>query len=134
MNFKDYMGDGNFEGAGFIFMTPDNLVLILKKTNKKYSFAGGHREKGETPIETAKRECKEEIGFLPKGDIFNFIKYKRSKTNGWGYSFLMRVDEPFVPTLSNEHISYKWIPKSELKNIQLSNAVKDILPHLKNII
>jgi len=134
MNFENYMGKDEFEGAGFIFIAPNNHILVLEKPNGKHSFVGGHREGNETPKETAQRECKEEIGFIPEGKVIDFIKYKRSKTNTWGYSFPTRVEKEFIPKLSNEHISYKWISIKDLEKLQFSNAIKDLIPFLKNLI
>jgi len=130
MNFSDFMND-DFEGAGFVFFTPENKILMLQKHNKKWSLVGGHREKGEIPLQTAQRESKEEIGFLPKGQIVDFIKYKRTETNTWGFSFIMKVKETFRVSLSNEHRDYKWINLHNLENFEISKAVKDLLPLLK---
>lgn len=132
MKFMDYL-NSNYEGAGFVFIDPDKNVLTLQKPNGKWSFVGGHKEKNETPLKTAKRECKEEIGFLPKGNIFNFVKYKKLETNMWCYSFLMNVKKSFKPKLSNEHVNYKWIAFKDLEKINLSKAIKDLVPHLNNI-
>ncbi len=131
MNFEDFVTD-KFEGAGFVFFTPDKKILMLQKSNKKWSLVGGHREKGEYPLQTAKRECKEEIGFLPKGEIVDFIKYKRTETNTWGFTFLMKVKETFRVSLSNEHVDYKWISINNLGNYTISKAVNDMFPLLKN--
>lgn len=131
MNFEDFVTN-KFEGAGFVFFTSDKKILMLQKPNKKWSLVGGHREKGETPLQTAKRECKEEIGFLPKGEIIDFIKYKRKETNTWGFTFLMKIKEPFRVSLSNEHVDYKWIPLNGLGNYTISKAVNDMFPLLKN--
>lgn len=130
MNFSDFVTD-DFEGAGFVFFTPDKKILMLQKHNKKWSLVGGHREKRETPLQTAQRETKEEIGFLPKGEIVDFIKYKRTETNTWGFSFLMRVKDPFHVSLSNEHIDFKWISIDNLGNYKISKAVNDMFPLLK---
>jgi 8-oxo-dGTP pyrophosphatase MutT (NUDIX family) len=130
MHFSDYVSD-KFEGAGFVFVTPDNMVLVLKKHNGNYSFAGGHREKKETPFETAKRECKEEIGFVPKGSIIDFIKYKKKETTNNCFSFIMKINKPFVPILSNEHKNYAWIPFEKISKMKLSKAVSDLVPRLK---
>jgi hypothetical protein len=46
----------------------------------------------------------------------------------------MRIENPFVPKLSNEHISYKWIPENKLKDIKLSSAIRDIIPFLNSVI
>ena len=133
MKFSDFMTD-DYEGAGFVFVTPDDKILMLQKPNQKWSLVGGHREKGETPLQTAQRESKEEIGFLPKGEIIDFIKYKRTETNTWGFSFVMRVKESFRVSLSNEHVDFKWIDKNHLENYKISKAVNDLLPLLKSVL
>ena len=48
-----------------LYQTPDGefeVLLIKNKIGRHWSFPKGHVEKGESPIETAKRECKEETG------------------------------------------------------------------------
>ncbi len=130
MNFADFVTD-DYEGAGFVFLTPDQKILMLQKPNKKWSLVGGHKDKKETPLQTAQRETREEIGFLPKGQIVDFIKYKKTETNTWGFSFIMKVKEPFRVSLSKEHVDYKWINLHNLGNFSISKAVKDLLPLLK---
>lgn len=132
MKFSQFAAK-DYEGAGFLFITPEKKILMLQKPNKKWSLVGGHREKGETPSQTAKRETKEEIGFVPNGTIIDVVRYKKKETNSSCYSFIMRVSEEFEPKLSNEHIGYKWIPYKKLNDYVVSKAVKDLLPHLKNI-
>ena len=132
MNFSQF-ATSDYEGAGFLFITPDKKILMLQKPNKKWSLVGGHREKGESPYQTARRETKEEIGFVPKGNIIDFVRYKKKEINIGCYSFIMKVSEEFEPQLSNEHIGYKWIPYKKINEYVISKAVKDILPYLKNI-
>lgn len=132
MRFSDYM-DSNFEGAGFLFVTPDHKVLMLQKPNKKWSFVGGHRENKESPLETAQRECKEEIGFLPSGKTSKIIHYKRKENNADCYSFVQKVNSKFEPKLSFEHIDYKWILLKKIHKYVISKAVRDLLPHLKGM-
>lgn len=61
--------------AGILFVAPDKTALFIKRSSKAtdcpdcWGFPGGMAEDDETPIETAKRECKEEIGFLPDGEM-----------------------------------------------------------------
>ncbi len=124
------MVSNDHEGAGYIFLTPDNLILFLLKHNGKYTFVGGHREKKETPLQTANRETIEEIGFLPEGKILDYIKYIKKETGRTCYSFIMKVNQPFLPKISNEHIDFVWIPLSHLSKINPSKAVVDALPKL----
>lgn len=130
MNFSEF-ATKNYEGAGFLFVTPDNRILMLQKPNKKWSLVGGHREKGEYPLETAKRETKEEIGFIPLGNIVDVVRYKKKETGGKCFSFIQTVSQEFVPKLSNEHIGYDWISFDKLKKHPLSKAVRDLFPRLQ---
>lgn len=133
MNFSEFSSN-DYEGAGFLFITPDNKILMLQKPNKKWSLVGGHSEKGETPLQTAKRETKEEIGFLPQGNLIDFIRYTKKQTNSNCFSFIMQVPQEFKPKLSSEHIDYQWVPYKKMKKYTLSKAVKDLLPLLKSYI
>lgn len=130
MNFSEF-ATKNYEGAGFLFITPDKKVLMLQKPNKKWSLVGGHREKEENPLETAKRETREEIGFVPSGNIVDFVRYKKKETGEKCFSFIQKVSQEFVPKLSNEHIGYEWIPFQKMKKYTLSKAVRDLFPHLQ---
>lgn len=124
------MQESQFEGAGFIFLTTSNKVLLLQKPNKNWTFPGGHAELYEEPKETAMRECMEEIGVIPKGEILGYFKYTKPDTKGKCFSFLMKIKKEFIPVLSSEHVSYKWILTTELKKLKVSNSVKLVIPKL----
>ena len=49
----------------------DNKVLMVRQTNGVFGFPKGHVEEGETEIETAKREVKEETNIDIKVDDTN---------------------------------------------------------------
>jgi 8-oxo-dGTP pyrophosphatase MutT (NUDIX family) len=131
MRFSEYL-NSDFRGAGFVFITPSSKVLILQKPNKKWCFVGGKREKGEGPLKTAKRECAEEIGFVPDGSIEDYFKHKKADENVDVYSFVMKVREPFVPQLNHEHIDYKWVKAKNLKDYNFSSGVANLIPILKH--
>ncbi len=57
-------------GAG-LWMTDGNKVLLLRRSPKledatgTWCTPGGHIDDGESPLQAARRECKEEIGWVP---------------------------------------------------------------------
>ncbi len=123
-----------FTGAGIIFYDGEK-VLLLKKPNKKWGFVGGKPIEEETPLETAKREAKEEIGVL-KGDNKKEITIKiRGNTY---YTYIFKVKEPFQDIkLSDEHIDFSWVKVENLEKLKLSKifeiALKEIVPALKTL-
>lgn len=62
INFYDYIYDELLEFAVIIAKTNGNWVLCKHKERDTYEVPGGHREKGETIIEAARRELGEETG------------------------------------------------------------------------
>lgn len=132
MNFADYVKD-EYIGAGIVFITPQKKILLLKKDNGKWNFPGGHKEPEErSPLQTAQRECKEELGFLPEGDIVN--KLKLTKNGKPIYSFFMTVKDEFMPTLSHEHKDYSWINYKKIKSETLTSVFKPYWGMYKNVI
>jgi 8-oxo-dGTP pyrophosphatase MutT (NUDIX family) len=108
--------------AGILFVTSDKRSLFLKRSEYGnfpgyYDLPGGKREDGEGAVECAIRECSEEIGFYPSGELFELSRRIKSQ-EGDGDSptkivdyttFIQEIDEEFVPPkLDFEHLSYKW--------------------------
>ena len=110
---------GRFSGAGIIFFDGQE-VLMLKKQNGKWSFPGGKPIQGETPMQTAKRETKEEAG-THHGNLVKEIKLTNDDRTF--YSFIHKINEKFTPTLSEEHKSYKWINYKKLRDLNLHKNV-----------
>jgi 8-oxo-dGTP pyrophosphatase MutT (NUDIX family) len=133
MNFKDFINN-DYIGAGIVFVTKDKNILILKKESGKWTFPGGHREPGEEPLQTAKRECVEEIGIMPAGKISGKIKITKQEVNRPVYSFFMEVAEEFEPTLSWEHKDYKWIFVEDLDPKKLTKVFQPYWKTYKKLI
>jgi 8-oxo-dGTP diphosphatase len=129
---KKYWGR---KGAG-IFFTDGKKVLLLKRSNKgdnggKWGLPGGKVEEGETDIDAAIREAKEECGKV-KGKRFE--KLEEKDHHHYWTTFFFRVDEPFSCKLSDEHTKWKWFEFEELKDIKLHPSLKKNLKrHLKVI-
>ena len=58
----------------YLFQLRDNKPTIIFPNH--WGFFGGEIKEGETPSETAARDLKEEIQYVPK-EIFKFRKYQR---------------------------------------------------------
>lgn len=64
VNFYDEVADELLEFAVIIARTDGKWVFCKHKERDTYEVPGGHREIGETILETAKRELREETGAI----------------------------------------------------------------------
>ena len=123
-----------FTGAGIVFYDGERILLV-KKPNKKWGFIGGKPIEEETPLETAIRETKEEIGTI------HGKKRKELKIKIRGsvyYTYIYKVKEPFHDIkLSDEHVDYSWVKIENLEKIKLSKifqiCLNDVLKNLKRL-
>lgn len=84
-------------GADVWIINSENKILIQKRSSQKkfapnvWAMTGGSIIKGETALETLKRETMEELGV--KLDVRNAIKIKRFRTdNVWIDEYIVRQD------------------------------------------
>lgn len=122
---KIQLEDSFHLGVKALIRNPNKEILLLErnpKFNKTYwDLPGGRLQKGESLLDTLKREVKEEIGLEEMGQIQPFTMFLtdiRIPTNqqdvGLIFSiFLWDIHCTFSPQLSEEHISYKWCPPLE---------------------
>lgn len=122
--------------AGAVIFFKENLeftFLLLKYSSGHWDFPKGNVEENEKIEETAKREILEETGidsidFVPGFSESIQYYYTRNKTtiSKKVYYFLAETKTKNV-TLSDEHLSYKWLNYHEsLSTLTYSNA-KDLL-------
>lgn len=64
VNFYEEVADELLKFAVIISKTEGKWVFCKHRERDTYEVPGGHREEGETILETAKRELKEETGAL----------------------------------------------------------------------
>ena len=107
----------------------------MKKANRKWGFVGGKPIEEETPLQTAMREAKEEIGTIHG---VNKKELKISLRGNTYYTYIFKVEEAFDDiTLSDEHIDYSWVKLDNLNKIKLSKAfqacIGDILKTLRSL-
>jgi len=102
-----------------VIIIKNNKILLLQNTNGKYELPGGHIEVGESAIEGAKREVKEETGL----DIINL---KKITSNNSRVLYKCKINTNNV-TISDEHKGYKFVSQKNLFKLPLSKwSTKDL--------
>lgn len=103
----------NHIGCGaLIYSKATQRYLFLLRNQKRHAgswgLVGGGVDQGETPIEALYREIGEEIGQLKIDKVIPLEKFT-SETNNFEYhTYLILIDNEFIPQLNNEHRGYAW--------------------------
>lgn len=103
------------EGVGaFIYSTSTKRYLFLLRDESKYSgtwgVAGGKIESGETIAESLIREITEELGgTINDAKLIPLEKFTSDNNRFIYHTFIVPVDEEFVPILNSEHRGYCWV-------------------------
>ena len=88
-------------------------LFLLRNTTKhsgSWGIVGGKVEAGETVAQGLQREIREELGGVIKGAKIIPIEQYTSDNNKFVFhTFLISVDEEFVPDLNAEHRGYCWV-------------------------
>lgn len=119
------MSDETRPVAGILF-TDGKRLLLLKRASggsqDTWAFPGGRLDDGESPLEAAIREAKEEIGQAPgkKFASFTHVDGKIEYT-----TFMFAVDEPFEVELNHEHSKSKWVKLRKVKEYKLFPAISE---------
>jgi 8-oxo-dGTP pyrophosphatase MutT (NUDIX family) len=109
------MDTGLIEGVGtFIYSVSTRRYLFLLRNTTKYSstwgLAGGKIDTGECLLESLHRELSEELGYDFTDTKVIPIEKFTSENNKFSYNtFLIPIDEEFVPELNYEHRGYCWV-------------------------
>jgi len=110
------------------------ILMVQRDGHKRYPFkwetgAAGSSIKGETPLNTAKRELKEETGL--ESDKFILLDHHIEEDRQgiyYIYGIIYKGNKDDVILNPNETIAYKWLELNELDKSEL--AVPRTLPFL----
>ncbi len=114
----------------------DGDYLLMQRDLKKETYpglyeasAGGSVLKGETPIEGAFRELKEETG-IQADSLIQIYRKINNKRNAIHYGYLCHVNgaKDKIRLQEGETVSYRWLPKEEFLKFADS---KEFVPSLR---
>jgi len=106
------MVNSNIGCGALIYSKKTRRYLFLLRNQKKHSgswgLVGGGVEQNETPIDALRREINEEIGDIEILKIVPLEKFTAENTSFEYHTYLITVDDEFIPQLNLEHRGYAW--------------------------
>ena len=128
------------EVVGTIFIKDKKILIDKPRKRPTYQMIGGKAEEGETPLEAAIRECREELGDEAIFDSslinlvmeFDEIATSDGKTPIHFYVFKYNGELKGKIKTSDEIESFKWYETKDGQEI-LSNTLKnEVVPYCLN--
>lgn len=102
------------EGTGaLIYSIRTQRYLFVLRNGSKFSntwgLPGGKIEQGETVAEALAREIEEELGgVIRNSKLYPIEKFTSDNQKFVYHTFLIPVDDEFIPELNREHKGYAW--------------------------
>jgi 8-oxo-dGTP diphosphatase len=97
-----------------IILDPQDRILILRRPEGVWQFAGGRLEENETWEQGLRREVEEETGItdLEIGPILMVDNFEWQGLQLYSAYFLCHTRTTAVE-LSNEHVEFRWLERTD---------------------
>lgn len=115
------------ESAGGVVVNPEGRVLLVSQHGTSWSLPKGHLEEGETPLEAALREIREETGVTRLEFVRPLGSYTRHRLGPDGgedrselktiHLFLFRTDETELAPLDPANPEARWVGRESVDGL-----------------
>ena len=132
LNKRFKMGSSK-KGAGLILTNSKGKYLLVKGVHTAvWSFPKGHLEKGETFLECAIRECKEETGVYINDYVLINNPFKLSKRNYWYWEGIILNDNVKLIYDKKEATDAGWFTYHEVLLLNSNCEVRSFFQNIYN--
>ena len=106
----------------------DGRIILLKNEREEWDFPGGKIQLNNSPIETLKREIKEELNIYVNNEKLVDIKnIYINNLNIIVVFYIVNVDSNHPIDISFEHIEYNFFKKDQIENLNILEEYKEII-------
>ncbi len=115
------------ESAGGVVLNAEGRVLLVSQHGTSWSLPKGHLEAGETPLEAALREIREETGVTRLELVRPLGSYSRHRLGADGdedlselktiHLFLFRTDEAELAPVDADNPEARWVERERVAGL-----------------
>ena len=129
-------------GVKALIRSPAGKVLLLEREHRTkgmyWDIPGGRLHKGESLLETLKRELEEEIGLEEIEGVVPFMTVVtdiRIHSHGNDVGLILSIyklslDDAFTPRLSDEHSNFGWFTLMEAAELLKKQYPREFIENL----
>ncbi|MFF8359518.1 NUDIX domain-containing protein [Streptomyces chartreusis] len=120
--------------AGALFFDPDGRILMVEPTYKDYwDIPGGYVETGESPLQAASREVREELGITPALGRLLAVDWAPNGAEGDKVLYLFDGGELRPETVKSIHLqadelkAIRFVPPNEIVDRTIPRLARRLL-------